>query len=194
MLASAAFFPILYGHYVNNYERKKGMSDILDSGERREFSSGAVRDIAEGKGRMDLLPLDVLSAFMLYNIAYAPPYNLSNVYYYLWKFMQCGDRDILFSILNSFVMEHYDNTESAILDLSIHYEQGAKKYKERNWEKGIPAHCYVDSALRHATKLSRGDTDEPHNRAFMWNILGLLWTITNKPECNDLLYAQKEGQ
>jgi hypothetical protein len=28
---------------------------ILDSGERREFSSGAVRDIAEGKGRMDLL-------------------------------------------------------------------------------------------------------------------------------------------
>ena len=29
---------------------------ILDSGNRREFSTGAVRDMAEGKGRMDLLP------------------------------------------------------------------------------------------------------------------------------------------
>lgn len=29
---------------------------IKDSGERRAFSTGAVRDIQEGKGRMDLLP------------------------------------------------------------------------------------------------------------------------------------------
>ena len=29
---------------------------ILDSGERRQFASGAVRDIQEGKGRYDLLP------------------------------------------------------------------------------------------------------------------------------------------
>lgn len=29
---------------------------ILDSGKRREFQTGAVRDMAEGKGRMDLLP------------------------------------------------------------------------------------------------------------------------------------------
>lgn len=30
--------------------------EILDSGNRREFETGAVRDMAEGKGRMDLLP------------------------------------------------------------------------------------------------------------------------------------------
>lgn len=30
--------------------------EIKDSGNRREFSTGAVRDMAEGKGRMDLLP------------------------------------------------------------------------------------------------------------------------------------------
>ena len=29
---------------------------IKDSGERREFETGAVRDMAAGKGRMDLLP------------------------------------------------------------------------------------------------------------------------------------------
>lgn len=30
--------------------------EIKDSGTRREFETGAVRDIQEGKGRMDLLP------------------------------------------------------------------------------------------------------------------------------------------
>ena len=33
--------------------------ELKDSGTRREFPSGAVRDINEGKGRCDLLPLDV---------------------------------------------------------------------------------------------------------------------------------------
>ena len=39
--------------------------EIKDSGNRREFESGCVRDIAEGKGRCDLLPLDVIC--MLYD-------------------------------------------------------------------------------------------------------------------------------
>ena len=36
---------------------------LPDSGERREFQTGAVRDIAQGKGRCDLLPLGVLGAW-----------------------------------------------------------------------------------------------------------------------------------
>lgn len=42
----------------SRYERDEsvGKSKILDSGERTEFSSGAVRDMHAGKGRMDLLP------------------------------------------------------------------------------------------------------------------------------------------
>ena len=35
------------------YEHK---CTILDSGERREFDTGAKRDMQEGKGRMDLMP------------------------------------------------------------------------------------------------------------------------------------------
>lgn len=33
---------------------------LKDSGSRREFETGAVRDMAEGKGRMDLLPFGAL--------------------------------------------------------------------------------------------------------------------------------------
>ncbi len=36
------------------------MIEILDSGSRSEFSTGAVRDIQFGKGRMDLLPVDAI--------------------------------------------------------------------------------------------------------------------------------------
>ena len=35
--------------------------ELQDSGNRREFDSGAVRDINEGKGRCDLLPLGVIA-------------------------------------------------------------------------------------------------------------------------------------
>lgn len=40
------------------YERDTsvGKPKILDSGERTEFTTGAVRDMHAGKGRMDLLP------------------------------------------------------------------------------------------------------------------------------------------
>ena len=35
---------------------------ITDSGERTEFESGAVRDMQKGKGRCDLMPLDVIAS------------------------------------------------------------------------------------------------------------------------------------
>ena len=38
----------------NDYKKKK--TGIKDSGERTTFETGAVRDMHEGKGRMDLLP------------------------------------------------------------------------------------------------------------------------------------------
>ena len=40
------------------------MAELKDSGARREFASGAVRDIAEGKGRCDLLPLGVVARLL----------------------------------------------------------------------------------------------------------------------------------
>ena len=61
-----------------------------------------------------------------------------------------------------------------LFDLAKHYEDGAKKYSDRNWEKGIPAHCFIDSGLRHYNKWMLRWDDEPHDRAFVWNMLGLL--------------------
>ena len=78
-----------------------------------------------------------------------------------------------------------------LMEVSKHFEDGAKKYDERNWEKGIPTHCYVDSGVRHFLKYIDGFEDERHDRAFLWNMLCLL--CVNKPELDDLPYKYSEN-
>ena len=157
------------------------MCPILDSGERRTFSTGSVRDIQEGKGRCDLLPLDVVAE--VYN-RYFPADSSGDVFEKLHQFTITGDVFHLYEVLAC--DEPYEDAWSTIfLEVSKHFEEGAKKYGEHNWQKGIPTHCYIDSAVRHYLKWLRGDDDEPHDRAFCWNIMCCIWTCINKPELND---------
>lgn len=64
----------------------------------------------------------------------------------------------------------------AIRRLAIHFEKGAKKYGDRNWEKGIPLDRYMDSALRHLASYMEGRIDEDHLVAAAWNLLCALQT------------------
>ena len=50
----------------------------------------------------------------------------------------------------------------AILRLSRHYEDGAKKYGRWNYQKGIPVSSFIDSACRHLAKYQCGMDDEDH--------------------------------
>lgn len=105
---------------------------VTDTGNRRTFASGAIRDVASGKGRMDLLPA------------------------------------------------------CAIIRLSKHFENGASKYDERNWEKGIPMHSFIDSALRHLMNYLDGQADEDHLCAAAWNCMCAMWTEEKRPELQDI--------
>jgi hypothetical protein len=80
----------------------------------------------------------------------------------------------------------------AIRRLAVHYENGARKYDDRNWEKGQPLCRFLDSALRHIFKVLEGWEDEDHAAAAMWNIAGFI-TISERirkgmlpEELNDL--------
>lgn len=152
---------------------------IKDSGTRREFDTGAVRDIQEGKGRCDLLPLDVVAVY--FTIGGKP----NEVCRRIHQFQNSGDIKYLEIALDNFNEECWRNNKTMILEVSKHFEEGAKKYGEYNWQKGIPTHCYIDSAVRHYLKWLRGDTDEDHSRAFVWNIISCIWTCNNKPDLND---------
>ena len=150
---------------------------ILDSGNRTEFSTGAVRDMHESKGRCDLLPLDV--------IAEIHGGNQKSIFTEICKFQETADVLHLKVALHHFLAQNQWNIPTMILEVAKHFEEGAKKYGENNWQKGIPVRCYIDSAIRHYLKWLRGDQDEPHDRAFCWNILCAIWTCENKPELND---------
>lgn len=95
---------------------------IKDSGDRTQFSTGAVRDISSGKGRFDLIP----------------PLPLQRI--------------------------------------AVHFENGAKKYGEHNWENGIPLGSFLDSAMRHINKYRSGERDEDHLVAAAWNLLCMIDT------------------
>lgn len=110
---------------------------IKDSGERTTFSTGAVRDMHEGKGRMDLLP---------------------------W---------------------------AAIIEVSKHCENGAKKYGEHNVDRGIPTHSLLDSAMRHAAKYLDGQDDEDHLLAAAWNLLWAVQMRCKNPECVDTPWSKE---
>lgn len=62
----------------------------------------------------------------------------------------------------------------AMRRLAEWYELGARKYADRNWEKGIPFSRYVDSAKRHLDKFIMGMTDEDHLAAAAWNICAIM--------------------
>lgn len=174
---------------TQNYESER---KILDSGSRRQFDSGAVRDDNGNKGRCDLLPLDIIAEYVGGNMARnaATKNNIvSNILNLIGEFLYDGQKEGIYVAIQEFVSERYQKTSDAILELSKHYQEGAKKYAERNWEKGIPAHCYVDSGVRHLIKWADNWNDEPHDRAFLWNMFGLLWTIKHHPALNDLPYA-----
>jgi hypothetical protein len=93
---------------------------MKDSGKIRTFSSGAIRDSADGKPRMELLPFDLLER------------------------------------------------------VAVWYGEGAKKYKDNNWRKGQPQSAVIGSLLRHISKYMRGERDEDHLAAIVWNALSLM--------------------
>lgn len=64
----------------------------------------------------------------------------------------------------------------ALRRLAQHYENGAVKYGDRNWEKGQPLSRYLDSAMRHLVSVLEGQEDEDHAIAAVWNLMAYVHT------------------
>lgn len=144
---------------------------ILDSGNRTEFPSGAVRDVQEGKGRPSLMPLQVVANLLEERL------GGDVIMGELAQFAKYGKTLALYHALARFGSLAFGDLETMLLETSKHFEQGAIKYGENNWQKGLPVNCYLDSAIRHYLKWRRGDKDEPHDRAFCWNIMCCIWEV-----------------
>lgn len=138
-----------------------------DSGKRVEFETGAVREDPTGKGRCDLFPLKslgyLLGSDFLVHMGFAwedrKPEYFERAFYDL---VAESDKDVY----------------ELMLEVGVHFEEGAAKYSPNNWRKGIPAYRFVDSAVRHYFKWCAGWEDEPHLRAAFWNVICGYWTVT----------------
>ena len=169
-----------YGEIITVKEENGGLTatiepTIKDSGDRTQFETGAVRDMREGKGRCDLMPLEVVGDIF----GHLP--SILYVFENIAHFQKEQDTAYLNLAICRFAEQAYSESSEPLahmfLEVAKHFEDGAKKYGENNWQKGIPVHCYIDSAVRHYLKWLRGDKDEPHDRAFVWNLMCCIWEV-----------------
>ena len=183
------------------------MAILKDSGDRANFSTGAVRDANTDKGRMDLVPLDTLADIIAYYTDHKSEFSemitkdtaVTAVLKCWNEFQWSGNNESLIRAFIILSLCEFGDLTTATLELSQHFKDGAVKYSENNWRLGIALHRYTDSGPRHLLELWRGDTDEPHGRAALWNLMCGLWTAINfdvsNTEVHDLPYdkaKQKE--
>lgn len=79
---------------------------------------------------------------------------------------------------------------AAMLRVSRHYENGAKKYGRYNYLKGIPVSSFIDSAFRHLAKYVAGYDDEDHLSAAAFNVLGAIQMEEHCPEMMDIPWRE----
>lgn len=174
----------------DNARRARGT--IKDSGNRTEFETGAVRDIQQGKGRFDLMPLDIMSK--VFAVEFADEFeegSIADVLKSIADFKRTGNKRWLCIAIAQYSQAVHVDLPKLMLDVARHFENGALKYGEHNWQKGIPISRYIDSALRHLMKDLAGETDEDHAAAFIWNCMCAAWTMEHLPEMDDYTLARK---
>lgn len=156
------------------------MNVIKDSGDRTQFPTGAVRDLqGEDKGWFHLVPLDIVAELFSND-------KVAVILRSIQWFVDTGDTFYLKQAIEYFAEYEETTISKLMMEVSIHYKDGAKKYSPHNWKKGIYISSYVSSMVRHLLKRIDGQEDERHDRAFVWNVLGAWWTMENKPEMDDL--------
>jgi hypothetical protein len=61
---------------------------------------------------------------------------------------------------------------------------GAAKYSDFNWERGMPVHDLLNHALRHVYKYLAGDRSEDHLPHAAWGLLAAIHSEALWPELN----------
>ena len=63
--------------------------------------------------------------------------------------------------------------------------EGAAKYSDYNWERGMPVHDLLNHAIAHVYQYLAGDRREPHLGHAAWNLLAAIHSDELWPHLND---------
>lgn len=189
--------------------------EIKDSGERRDFDTGAKRDVDYDKPRFDLIPITVLREFIKFSsnrtlISTVLGGISDETKAQMWSLgMMWGD-----TANNNFLLELIwicldiiqQQEEDSFLDvesdkysgfhiisprtycrLANHYGGGAKKYDPWNWSKGMPLSVFHASLMRHIFDIIENKTDEDHLSAIFFNAAAIIhFNIIGREDTDDI--------
>lgn len=134
-----------------------------------EFKTGAVRDITDGKPRIDLF-----SPHTMFQIINSETAGRKSSTYLRWTAIkETGNPIDMVSLFYTASKDENISIYDTVIQVSHHLAEGAKKYSERNWEKGIPISRVIQSADRHLFYWIMEDPDdiEDHFAAFLCNLM-----------------------
>lgn len=63
--------------------------------------------------------------------------------------------------------------------------EGAAKYSDYNWERGMPVHDLLNHAIAHIYQFLAGDRGEPHLPHAAWNLLAAIHSEELWPQLNE---------
>ncbi len=155
---------------------------LKSSGKEQSFSTGAVRDTAEGKRLWHLV-----SPFLLKTI---PPQGIITCGNVLEAMASVADFQV--TAEKQHLIKAFTKLDGNYEDMIAWLEAGALRYEARNWEQGIPISRCIDSLWRHLIAVQQHRTDEDHKAAakcnimFIYHYLCVIETETMAPEINDL--------
>ena len=151
----------------------------MNNNEKETFESGAVRD--KVPYRYDLCSSEIT------RIAIVSAANFGrDVKHYASKLADCllskqeFGTDKIWGALVFFVLEiktefrHADIRYAIMQEYAKTLHEGAIKYGERNWEKGLPKENLINHAIHHLIAFVCGDKTENHLGHLIWNVLTLI--------------------
>lgn len=179
----------------------------IGNGELRRFSTGAVRSKDADAYRFDLITPIGMKAWIqeqLHNCESALDHldesnptqavlfrneqrndHLLECLYRVFTFLS-GDTDPI-SLIAAFC--YLDDAaridgEPLIFGVAKAYQEGASRYGNWNWERGMPADSILNHAVRHIFLAIRGDTDEDHCGHAGWGLLAAYHSLKLWPHLN----------
>lgn len=72
------------------------------------------------------------------------------------------------------------------------YAEGAAKYNDNNWRKGIPCSNLINHAIAHLNAYLAGDNSEDHLAHAAWNLFAIMENEELRPKMNDLYFRQEK--
>jgi len=133
---------------------------------RETFDTGAVRDSTDY--RYDLMSPMAADLLLADAIHMTTPRQELALYL-------LGKNEHSLAAISEYLADVVGTNRPALAHLyaqALH--EGARKYGERNWEKGLPKSNLINHALHHLFKLVEGDTSENHASHLVWNVLTLI--------------------